>query len=199
MILFVVLCGFCLIYSFRNYYCLFCCHRHFCLCEIHGEKIQSLSTALLFSYYLQYLLIKQSARYISSLIQNVLIKANKQTKSNPTTTSLTAKTWVLAERVRGRWPIGDDIFGVSNLGAYPLLKLEMADPRNKAVGQDRSRPAGRPVNDSLPWASFEYYDRYFSSNYDLVRSLIQVLLDTEEGFPLAWDLYLFVLLLRGAH
>lgn len=158
----MVLCGLCLIYSFRNYYYFFCCHRHFCLCEIHGEKIQSLSTALLFSYYLQYLLIKQSACYISSLIQNVLIKANKQTKSNPTTTSLTAKTRVLAERVRGRWPIGDDIFWVSNLRPYPLLKLEMADPTNKAVGQDRSRPAGRPVNDSLTCASFEYYNRFFS-------------------------------------
>lgn len=86
------------------------------------------------------------------------------------------------------------------------LELEMADPQNNAVRQEGSWAAGRPapgltlVNDSLPCASTKDYNSYFfSSNYYLVRSLIQGLLDTEECFLLGWDLDLFVLLLRSAY
>jgi len=82
----------------------------------------------------------------------------------------------------------------------------MADPRNNAVRQEGSGAAGRRaadltlVNDSLPCASSKDYNSYFfSSNYYLVRSLIQDLLDTEEGFPLCWDSELFVLLLGSAY
>lgn len=82
----------------------------------------------------------------------------------------------------------------------------MADPKNNALRQEGSWVAGRPapgltlVNDSLPCASSKDYNSYFfSNNYYLVRSLNQVLLDTEEGFPLGWDLDLFVLLLKSAY
>lgn len=40
---------------------------------------------------------------------------------------------------------------------------------------------------------------YYPSNYCPVRSLIQVLMDAEEGFPLCWGLGLSVLLLRNAY
>lgn len=56
------------------------------------------------------------------------------------------------------------------------------------------------MNDPLPRAcSKDYNSSFFSSNYCLARSLIQGLLDTEEGFSLGWDLNFLIHLLVSVY